>query len=117
MESKKEMFIDGEDVMYRYCVTEAGNVSVIHLEKYEVYDAEYGEKYDAEEECLDEFEIVIAKADWYCIAFPDMGTASPGITSIKDYGFVADLVHDAGYWDPDTEAIALAIMDIAESGF
>ena len=112
MENKKEIFIEDEDVMYRYSVTEAGNVRVIHFEKYEVYDEEYDE-----EECLDDFEVVIAKADWYCIAFPDMGTASPGITSIKDYGFVADMVHDAGYWDLDVESITLAIMEIAESGF
>ena len=117
MENMKKLFIENEDVMYRYFVTEAGNVRVIRFEKYEVYDEECDEEYNVEEECLEEFEVVIAKADWYCIAFPDMGTASPGILSLKDYSFVADLVHDAGYWDADVEAIAFAIAEIAASGF
>ena len=113
MENMKKIFVEDENVMYRYFVTEAGNVRVIRFEKYEVND----EEYDEEEECLEEFEVVIAKADWYCIAFPDMGTASPGLLSLKDYGLIADLVHDAGYWDADVAAIAFAISEIAASGF
>ena len=96
---------DGEKVKYHYSVTKAGNVRVIHMEKDDGY------------EDLEECEIVIAKTDWYYMAFPDMGTASHGFSKLDDYGLVADLVHDAGYWNPDTEAITLAIMDIAENGF
>ena len=121
MENMKTIFVEDENVMYRYFVTEAGNVRVIRFEKYEVndeeYDGEYDGEYDEEEECLEEFEVVIAKADWYCIAFPDMGTASPGLLSLKDYGLITDLVHDAGYWDADVAAIAFAISEIAASGF
>lgn len=100
---------DGEEVLYRYSVTKAHNVRMIHMERYE---ADEDEEY-----CLDENDIFIAKADWYCIAFPDMGTASPSITSIEDYGFVYDQVDDAGYGSADAEAITLAIMDIADTGF
>ena len=96
---------DGEKVKYRYSVTKVGNVRVIHMEKDDGYDE------------LEECEIVIAKAEWYYMVFPDMGTGSPAFSTLSDYGLVADLVHDAGYYNPDTEAITLAIMDIAETGF
>ena len=104
---KKRIVIqyDGEKVVYRYSVTKAGNVRVIHMEKPD----EYGD--------MEECEVVIAKTDWYYLAFPDMGTASFGFSTLGDYGLVADLVHDAGYYNPDTEAITLAIMDISKTGF
>lgn len=124
MKNMKKICIDdeGEEVLYRYSVTGSGNVRAIHIERYEQYDEEYDEEYDdvyygGYDDGLGEHDIMIAKADWYCIAFPDMGTASPALTSIKDYAFVADQVHDAGYWGTDIDAITLAIMDIAESGF
>ena len=123
MKNVKEIYFDDENVMYRYSVTGGGSVRVIDLEKYEVYeeeeeyDEEHGAEYDEEEECLDEFRIIIAKADGYYLAFPDMGTASPGMVTLSNYGLIASLVHDGGYWNPDTEAITLAIMDVAESGF
>ena len=104
---KKNIIVryDGEKVKYRYSVTKAGNVRVIHMEKDDGYDD------------LEECEVVIAKADWYCMAFPNMGTASPAFTTLSDYGLVEDLVHDVGYYNPDTEAITRAIMGIAETGF
>ena len=125
MENMKKICIDdeGEKVLYRYSVTGSGNARAIHIERYEQSDEEYDEEYDDvyyggyDDAGLGEHDIMIAKADWYCIAFPDMGTASPALTSIQDYGFVADQVHDAGYRGTDIDAITLAIMDIAESGF
>lgn len=104
---KKSIIVcyDGEKVLYRYAVNKAENVRVIHLEK--------PDEYDEMEDCT----IVIAKTDWYYMAFPDMGTSSPGFSRLDDYGLVADLVHDAGYWDLDAEAITLAIMDVAKTGF
>ena len=128
MENMKKICIDdeGEKVLYRYSVTGSGNARAIHIERYEQSDGEYDEEYDEEhddvyyegyDDGLGEHDIMIAKADWYCIAFPDMGTASPALTSIEDYDCVADQVHDAGYWGTDIDAITLAIMDIAESGF
>lgn len=95
----------GEKVKYRYSVTKVSNVRVLHMERDDGYD-----------EC-EEWVVVIAKADWYYLAFPDMGTASAAFSTLDDYGLVADLVHDAGFYNPDTEAITLAIMDIAETGF
>ena len=117
MKNAKVIYLNDENVMYRYSVTGGGSVRVIDLEKYEVYEEEYDEEHGEEEECLEEFRIIIAKADGYYMAFPDMGTASPGILTLDDYGLIASLVHDGGYWNPDTEAITLAIMDVAESGF
>ena len=117
MENMKEIYFEDEDVVYRYSVTGEGNVRGIRMKKYEAYDEEYDEEYD-EDECLDEFEIVVAKVDdWYCMAFPDMGTASPAFITLSDFGLVASLVHDAGYWSPDTTAIAEVITEIADSGF
>ena len=111
MENMKKIRITDEEdeVLYRYRVTDAGNARSIYMEKYET-DGE-------EDDVLEEYDIMVAKAGWYCIAFPDMGTASPALTNIQDFGFIADQVHDAGYWDTDVDAIALAIMDIADSGF
>ena len=121
MENMKKICIDdeGEEVLYCYSVTGSGNARAIHIARYEESDEEYDgiyyDEYNADG--LGEHDIMIAKADWYCIAFPDMGTASPALRSIKDYGFVADQVHDAGYWGTDIDAITLAIMDIADTGF
>lgn len=94
----------GEKVKYRYSISKGGNARSIHMER----NDGYGE--------IDEFNVMIAKTDWYCIAFPDMGTASIAYSAL-DYGTVADAVHDAGHYEPDTEAITLAIMDIINSGF
>lgn len=106
MKKTKEIYIEDGYASYRYSVTKVGSVRVVNLEK----DNGYGE--------WEEDQIIIAKAaGWYYMAFPDMGTASPGFSDLGDYGLVADLVHDAGYWNPDTEAITLAIMDVAKSGF
>ena len=96
----------GEKAKYRYSVSKAENVRVIHME---AIDQEWDE--------VTEYEIVIAKLDWYYIAFPDMGTASAAYSAIDDYGTVADIVHDAGFYNPDTEAITLAILDAVKNGF
>lgn len=137
---KKICIIDGdENILYRYSVTGSDNVRVIHIERYEEYDEEYDEEIDEEfdeeydeeydddyddvyysdydDGCLGSHDIMIGKADWYCIAFPDMGTASPALKSVSDFGCVADQVHDAGYRGTDVDAIALAITNIAEEGF
>lgn len=97
----------GETVKYRYAISKAANVCVIHMEQID-------EEWDEVQEC----EIVIALFDgWYYIAFPDMGTASAGYSNINNYGTVADIVYDAGFDNPDTEAITQAILDVAKSGF
>lgn len=103
---KKTIIIrhDGEKVKYRYSISKGENARAIHMER----DDGYGE--------LEEWDVMIAKTDWYCIAFPDMGTASAAYTAL-DYGTVADAVHDAGFYNPDTEAITLAILDVVNSGF
>ena len=109
MKKMKEIYIDNGDMNYRYAVTKVANVRDIHLEKYEIYE---------KEEHVEKIKIVIAKvAGWYYMAFPQMGTASPGFSNLGNYGLVSDLVCDAGYWNPDVEAITLAIMDLAKSGF
>ena len=95
---------DGEKVKYRYSVSAAENVRVIHMET--------NDGFDGAAEC----DIVLVKLDWYYLAFPDMGTASAGYSSLG-YATVSDIVYDAGFYQPDTEAITLAIMDVVESGF
>ncbi len=94
-----------DKVKYHYEIHKAGNVRVIRM------TAEDG--FDGVCEC----EIVIAKHDWYYLAFPDMGTASPGFADLSSYELVSNLVHDAGFYYPDTEAITLVILEVAKSGF
>lgn len=137
----KKICITDEDekALYRYSVTGSGNVRTIHIERYEAYDEEYDEELDEEfdgeydeeydedyddvyygaydDESLGAHDIMIGKADWYCIAFPNMGTASAALISVSDFGCVADQVHDAGYRGTDVDAIALAITNIAAEGF
>ena len=86
MENMKKICITNEDeeVLYRYRVTDAGNAQSIYMEMYES-DGD-------EDDVLEEYNIMISKAGWYCIAFPDMGTASPALNNIKDFGFIADQV-------------------------
>lgn len=100
----------GEKVKYRYSISKDGNARSIHIESTE--SAFYNRHQDLD----DELDVMIAKTDWYCIAFPDLGTASAAYATLN-YGTVADAVHDAGFYQPDTEAITLAIMDLIESGF
>ena len=96
----------GEKVKYRYSVSKAANVRVVHMEQIDDWDEPL------------ESEIVLTQIDgWYYIAFPDMGTASAAYSAIDDYGTVADIVHDAGFYNPDTEAITIAILDVVKSGF
>lgn len=103
---KKTIIIrhDGEKIKYRYSISNGGNARAIHMER----DDGYGE--------LEEWDVMIAKTDWYCIAFPAIGTASAAYTALN-YSTVADIVHDAGFYNPDTEAITLAILDVVNSGF
>ena len=94
-----------DKVKYRYEIHKAENVRIIRMST--------DDGFDGAGEC----EIVIAKHDWYYLAFPDMGTASPGFADLSSYELVSDLVHDAGFYYPDTEAITLAILEVAKSGF
>lgn len=94
----------GNKVKYRYEIHKAENIRVIRI------TADDG--FDGAGEC----EIVLAKLDYYYIAFPDMGAASAGYSSL-DYATVSDIVSDAGFWQPDVEAITLAIMEAVKNGF
>ena len=94
-----------DKVKYRYEIHKAENVRIIRMST--------DDGFDGSGEC----EIVIAKHDWYYLAFPDMGTASPAFADLSSYERVSDLVHDAGFYHPDTEAITLAILEVAKSGF
>lgn len=92
-------------VKYRYEIHKAENVRIIRMST--------DDGFDGAGEC----EIVIAKHDWYYLAFPDMGTASPAFADLSSYERVSNLVHAAGFYHPDTEAITLAILEVAKSGF
>ena len=105
MEKKTICFrYDGEKVEYRYSISKFRNVRQISIEQ----DCGFG--------FMKEWNIIIAKTDWYCIAFPDIGVASAAYTSLSQRT-VADILQDAGYYHPDKMAIRLAIMDVVNSGF
>lgn len=108
---KKTIIIhhNGEKVKYRYSVSKGENACSIHIENTEYF-------FDNKYEELDEIDVMITKTNWYCIAFPDIGTASAAYKSLG-YATVADIVHDAGFYNPDTEAITRAIMDAVKDGF
>ena len=101
---------NGEKEKYRYSVSTGENARSIHIESTESVF------YNRYQDLDDELDVLIAKTDWYCIAFPDIGTASAAYKSLG-YTTVADIVHDAGFYNPDTEAITRAIMDAVKDGF
>lgn len=95
---------DGEKVEYRYSISKFRNVRHISIER----DFIFGLR--------KEWDIMIAKADYYCIVFLDAGKASAPYASLG-YGTVADIVQDFGYVHPDKKAITMAIMDATKDGF